>query len=80
MPVDAPAPPVAAWLRGPLAAGLAQVARSALLAELGWFDLDRVAQMTAAHRDGHADHGVLLWRLLVLERSLSRLFGWPASA
>ncbi len=80
MRVEAPAPPVAAWLRGPLDAAMRNVARSALLAELGWFDLDRVARLTAAHRAGEADHAVLLWRLLVLERSLSRLFGWPASA
>jgi asparagine synthase (glutamine-hydrolysing) len=80
MPVAAPPPPVAAWLRGPLDAAAAGVARSTLLAELGWFDLDHLAQYAAAHRAGHADHGTLLWRMLVLERSLSRLFGWPASA
>ncbi|KQN93686.1 hypothetical protein ASE95_01765 [Sphingomonas sp. Leaf231] len=72
MPVGAPASPIGAWLRGP--AGEA-IARSRLLVELGWFDLDRIARLVAEHRAGQADHQMLLWRLLVLERSLSRLFG-----
>ncbi|MDR6787098.1 asparagine synthase (glutamine-hydrolyzing) [Sphingomonas sp. BE138] len=75
MPVEAPAPPVAVWLRGPLAADMAGLARSRMLAELGWFDLPRLAAVADAHRAGQADHGVLLWRMLVLERSLTRLFG-----
>ncbi|MEH3121488.1 MAG: asparagine synthase-related protein [Sphingomonas phyllosphaerae] len=77
MPVSAPPLPVSQWLRGPLAA---EVAGSRLFAELGWFDMAGIAALVERHRAGDDQHGALLWRLLVLERSLSRLFGWPASA
>ena len=70
-----PPVPVSLWLRGPLADDVGQLARSRLFDELGWLDRDRIAQLADAHRGGQADHGVMLWRLLMLERSLSRLFG-----
>lgn len=68
-----PASPLAGWLRGPLASALAGLTRSRLLAELGWFDLDRIAHLVGAREV------VPVWRMLVLERSLNRLLGWPAS-
>jgi asparagine synthase (glutamine-hydrolysing) len=68
--------PVSAWFRGPLAAEAAAVARSAALAETGWFDADAVARIAEVHRSGHADHGRLLWQLLMLEKSLRRVFGF----
>ena len=70
--------PVSAWFRGPLAAEAAAVARSAALAETGWFDAEAVARIAEAHRSGRADHGRLLWQLLMLEKSLRRLFGFGA--
>ncbi len=79
-PVAAPPPPVSQWLRGPLRAEVARLERSRLLAELGWFDTARIAAGIERHRGGEDAQAALLWRLLVLERSLSRLFGWPASA
>jgi asparagine synthase (glutamine-hydrolysing) len=68
--------PVSAWFRGPLAAEAAAVSRSAALAETGWFDADAISRIAEAHRSGRADHGRLLWQLLMLEKSLRRLFGF----
>jgi asparagine synthase (glutamine-hydrolysing) len=67
--------PISAWFRGPLADEAASVARSPALAELGWFDEAAIARLAADHRSGRSDHGRLLWQLLMLERSLQRLFG-----
>jgi len=70
--------PVSAWFRGPLAAEAAAVARSAAFAETGWFDADTIAGIAEAHKSGRSDHGRLLWQLLMLEKSLRRLFGFGA--
>ncbi len=67
--------PVSAWFRGALAEDGAALARSRVLAETGWFDLDRLARLAEAHRSGREDHGRTLWQFVMLERSLSRLFG-----
>ena len=67
--------PISAWFRGPLAAAAEAVARSPGLTELGWFDESAIAKVAADHRAGRADHGRLLWQLLMLDRSLSHVFG-----
>ncbi|HYE28662.1 MAG TPA: XrtA/PEP-CTERM system amidotransferase [Allosphingosinicella sp.] len=67
--------PVSAWFRGPLAGEAAAIAHSPALAELGWFDPAAIARIAAAHRSGRVEHGRLLWQLLMLDRSLQRLFG-----
>ena len=72
--------PISAWFRGPLAAEAAEIATSPALAELGWFDPAAIARLSSAHRSGKADHGRLLWQLLMLERSLQRVFGLGASS
>ncbi|HEX8667735.1 MAG TPA: XrtA/PEP-CTERM system amidotransferase [Allosphingosinicella sp.] len=72
--------PISAWFRGPLAGEADAIARSPALAELGWFDLAAVAKVAAAHRSGRSDHGRLLWQLMMLDRSLQRLFGFGASS
>jgi asparagine synthase (glutamine-hydrolysing) len=66
--------PVSAWFRGPLAGQAAAVAHSPVFAQLGWFDPTAMARIAADHRGGKAEHGRLLWQLLMLERSLQRLF------
>jgi asparagine synthase (glutamine-hydrolysing) len=71
--------PVSAWFRGPLAGEAAAIAHSPALAELGWFDSAAIARLAAAHRSGRAEHGRLLWQLLMLDRSLQRLFGFGAA-
>ncbi|MGZ8343163.1 MAG: XrtA/PEP-CTERM system amidotransferase [Allosphingosinicella sp.] len=70
--------PVSAWFRGPLAGEAAAIAHSAALAELGWFKPDAIARLAAAHRSGREEHGRLLWQLLMLDKSLQRLFGFGA--
>ena len=48
------------------------------LAETGWFDAAAIRRLAEAHRSGRSDHGRLLWQLLMLEKSLQRLFGLGA--
>jgi asparagine synthase (glutamine-hydrolysing) len=56
--------PIAAWLRGPLAAALAD-ALATLPSE--WFGREALEQRAREHASGRRDHGRLLWSLLVLE-------------
>ena len=70
--------PVSAWFRGPLASEAAAIAHSPALAELGAFDSAAIARIAAAHRSGREEHGRLLWQLLMLDKSLQRLFGFGA--
>ncbi|PWG01143.1 XrtA/PEP-CTERM system amidotransferase [Sphingosinicella humi] len=72
--------PISAWFRGPLASEAAAIARSSALSELGWFDAAAISRLAADHRAGKADHGRLLWQLLMLDKSLQRLFGLGASS
>lgn len=72
--------PISAWFRGPLAAEAAAVAQGSALAELGWFDSGAIARVAAEHRTGRVEHGRLLWQLLMLEKSLQRLFGLGTSS
>ncbi|QKS00026.1 amidotransferase 1, exosortase A system-associated [Sphingomonas sp. CL5.1] len=67
--------PVGAWFRGPLADRAAALATSRVLADTGWFDLDRLARLAEAHRAGREEHGRTLWQFVMLERSLARVFG-----
>lgn len=70
--------PVGAWFRGPLAEAAARVSSSPAFAELDWFDPAAIARLAEDHRRGRSDHGRLLWQLLMLEKSLERLFGLGA--
>lgn len=67
--------PVSDWFRGPLAAEAAALSRSRILADTGWFDRDALALIAEAHHGGRADHGRTLWQFVMLEKSLTRLFG-----
>lgn len=66
--------PVSAWFRKALADEAAGLARSTVLAGSGWFEPKAIARLAEEHRIGRADHGRTLWQLMMLERSLSRLF------
>ena len=68
-------PPVAHWLRGPLAPAIRRLADRSALIESGRFDRAELTALIDAHLDGRADHGALLWQLLILDRTLARLFG-----
>jgi asparagine synthase (glutamine-hydrolysing) len=72
--------PVNAWFRGALAERGAALARSNQLAATGWFDAAAIEKLAADHKARRAEHGHILWLLLVLERSLVRLFGGPQRA
>ncbi|MBM7406853.1 MULTISPECIES: XrtA/PEP-CTERM system amidotransferase [Sphingomonas] len=65
--------PVSAWFRDALAAEAATLARSPVLAN--WFDPVAVERLAADHRTGRAEHGRTLWQLVMLDRSMRRLFG-----
>ncbi|MBB6122746.1 XrtA/PEP-CTERM system amidotransferase [Sphingobium subterraneum] len=67
--------PIAHWFRGPLAGEAAAVAGGSTLARTGWIDPKAMAKAASDHKSGIADHGRLLWQLLMLDKSLTRLFG-----
>ena len=66
--------PVSAWFRGPLAREAGAIAYSPAFAALGWFDSDAIAALARDHVSGRAEHGRLLWQLMMLEKSLQRIF------
>ena len=65
--------PIAQWFRGPLAGAARAIGESAALARTGWFDKAKLGAIAAAHISGRSDASRLLWQLLMLDRSLSRL-------
>ncbi|TPG49090.1 XrtA/PEP-CTERM system amidotransferase [Sphingomonas glacialis] len=67
--------PISAWFRGPLADEAARLVSSRVLAGTGWFNAATIARLAEDHRSGRADHGRTLWQLVMLERSMARLFG-----
>ncbi|MFM9851802.1 MAG: XrtA/PEP-CTERM system amidotransferase [Sphingomonadaceae bacterium] len=67
--------PVTAWFRGPLAADAMRVIETSTLSETGWLNRDRLAGLARDHKAGIADHGRLLWQLVMLDKSLRHLFG-----
>lgn len=67
--------PISAWFRHALADEAAALARSPLLLQSGWFEPRMIARLAEDHRAGRAEHGRTLWQLVMLERSLARMFG-----
>lgn len=66
--------PISAWFRGALAGEARAVAGGSALARTGWFDAALLGKLAADHQSGLADHGRLLWQLLMLDKALTRLF------
>ena len=66
-------PPLADWFRGPLAATARVLCAGSILSRTGWFNMSRLAALAEAHISGRADNSRVLWQLLMLDRSLSRL-------
>lgn len=66
--------PISDWFRGELAGEAAALAASKALAETGWFDRAEIARMAEQHKSGRAEYGRQLWQLLMLEKSMERLF------
>jgi asparagine synthase (glutamine-hydrolysing) len=67
--------PISAWFRGPLAEEARRIATASSLVETGWFEARALDGVVTEHQSGRFDHGRLLWQLMMLDRSLSRLFG-----
>lgn len=67
--------PISAWFRGALADEAGSLASSRVLGASGWFDPKTIARLAEDHRAGRAEHGRTLWQLVMLERSMARLFG-----
>lgn len=67
--------PISAWFRGPLRGQAIALAEKSLLAETGWFEMQQIEAAAKDHIDGRSDNGRLIWQLVMLERSLQRLFG-----
>ncbi len=72
--------PISDWFRGPLAGRAEALATSSAAVETGWFDMDFLKRAVADHRAGRVEHGRLLWQLLMLDQSLSRLVEAPQKA
>jgi asparagine synthase (glutamine-hydrolysing) len=67
--------PIAQWLRGPLAQTARDVATSTHLAQLDWFDAGVMAKVAEDHISGRTDNGRLLYQLIMLDKSIGRIFG-----
>lgn len=65
--------PIAQWFRGPLAESARGIAARSTLARTGWFEPRRLGAIAEDHIAGRADHGRLLWQLVMLDRSLAGL-------
>ena len=65
--------PISAWFRGELADEAAALSKSPVLA--GWFDRTALDRMAEDHRSGRGEHGRTLWQLVMLDRSVRRVFG-----
>ncbi len=65
--------PIADWLRGPLAHEARAIASSSTLAGSGWFDPRALSDLAESHISGRSDHSRVLWQLLMLEKSLTKL-------
>lgn len=67
--------PISAWFRGPLAGEADKLVSSTALAETEWFDKQAIKRVIEAHKSGREEHGRLIWQLMMLDRSLRRVFG-----
>lgn len=65
--------PIGQWLRGPLREQVQALAKDSAMARGGWFDARAIGHMVEAHLADRKDHSCLLWRLLMLDRSLAWL-------
>jgi asparagine synthase (glutamine-hydrolysing) len=66
--------PISTWFRGPLHGVARDVVENSILTETGWFNQAVLQKAVADHKAGLVDHGRMLWQLVMLEKSLKRLF------
>ncbi|MEO9600729.1 XrtA/PEP-CTERM system amidotransferase [Parasphingorhabdus sp.] len=67
--------PIAQWFRGPLADKARDITSGGTLVRTGWFDKKSLRKVADDHIAGRSDNSRLLWQLLMLDKSLQRLFG-----
>lgn len=67
--------PISQWFRGPLADSAEALVTRSRLVDSGWFNTEALARIVRDHRNGRADHGRLIWQLVMLDKSLTNLFG-----
>lgn len=72
--------PISEWFRGALADRITAVATDSAAVATGWFDRAFLNRAVQDHRSGRADHGRLLWQILMLDQSLGRLLDVPTRA
>ncbi len=66
--------PIDMWFRGSLAEQARALSTSFIFSQMDLFDSRAVASMAEDHIAGRANHGRLLWQLVMLEKSLDNLF------
>jgi asparagine synthase (glutamine-hydrolysing) len=67
--------PISQWLRGPLADTARGISNSQILAQLDWLDSGAISKVAEDHIAGRSDNSRLLWQLIMLEKSVTKLFG-----
>ncbi|MFC3713838.1 XrtA/PEP-CTERM system amidotransferase [Sphingoaurantiacus capsulatus] len=72
--------PISDWFRGPLAERAEALATRSAAVETGWFDPAFLKKAVDDHRAGRAEHGRLLWQMLMLDQSLGKLIDLPVKA
>jgi asparagine synthase (glutamine-hydrolysing) len=66
--------PIDAWFRGPLAPQARALSTSLMFSQMDLFDSKAIAQAAEDHISGRTNNGRLLWQLVMLEKSLNKLF------
>ncbi len=66
--------PIDVWFRRGLAGQARALSTSFVFSQMDLFDSRAVAAMAEEHISGRANHGRLLWQLVMLEKSLNKLF------
>jgi asparagine synthase (glutamine-hydrolysing) len=66
--------PIDQWFRGPLAPEARALSTSLTFSQMDLFDSKVIAKAAEDHIAGRINNGRLLWQLVMLEKSLSKLF------
>ena len=67
--------PISQWFRGPLADTARSISSSSILEQSGWFEADNLSKLAEDHIAGKSDNSRTLWQLVVLEKSMQKIFG-----
>lgn len=67
--------PIEKWFRGPLAEQARAISKAGSLSKMGWFDEKALSKVAEDHISGKFNNSRLLWQLIMLDKSVQRLFG-----